>query len=113
MLEDGVIGTDAAREAKIEETLRKMGVQSIGEVRAEKAADEDKSVADKITSIFDVSCACQQGRTRMTNIDLRIRSPRSSVRLAPNTRASLVTQCGCSRKNKAQYVRASVYSRSP
>ncbi|CAM9203363.1 unnamed protein product [Scytosiphon promiscuus] len=54
VLDDGVIGTDAAREAKIEETLRKMGVQSIGEVRAEKAAEEEKSVAEQITSIFDL-----------------------------------------------------------
>lgn len=60
MLEDGVIGTDEAREAKIEETLRKMGVQSIGEVRAEKAKaiEEEKnkkSMGQQITSIFDVS----------------------------------------------------------
>lgn len=60
MLKDGVIGTDEAREAKIEATLRKMGVQSIGEVREEKRKAileeaEKKSMGDKITSIFDVS----------------------------------------------------------
>eukprot|EP00752_Nemacystus_decipiens_P005577 g5046.t1 len=59
VLEDGVVGTDEAREAKIEETLRKMGVQSIGEVRAEKAKalEEEKnkkSVGQQITSIFDL-----------------------------------------------------------
>lgn len=55
-----MIGTDEAREAKIEDTLRKMGVQGIGEVRAEKAKalEEEKnkkSVKQQITSIFDVS----------------------------------------------------------
>ncbi|CAN0109036.1 unnamed protein product, partial [Ectocarpus fasciculatus] len=55
-LEDGVIGSDDAREAKIEETLRKMGVQSIGQVRAAKAEEEkeNKGVAQQITSIFDL-----------------------------------------------------------
>lgn len=57
ILEDGVIGSDDAREAKIEDTLRKMGVQSIGQVRAAKAEEdkENKSVGKQITSIFDVS----------------------------------------------------------
>ena len=69
VLEDGVIGTDEAREAKIEETLRKMGVQSIGEVRAEKAKalEEEKnkkSMGQQITSIFDVSLLCLQHRDR-------------------------------------------------
>ncbi|CAN0277025.1 unnamed protein product [Ectocarpus sp. 6 AP-2014] len=56
VLEDGVIGSDDAREAKIEETLRKMGVQSIGQVRAAKAEEdkENKSVGQQITSIFDL-----------------------------------------------------------
>eukprot|EP00903_Cladosiphon_okamuranus_P013884 g12915.t1 len=40
VLEDGAMGTNEAREAKIEETLRNMGVQSIGEVRAGKAKTE-------------------------------------------------------------------------
>lgn len=55
MLEDGVIGTDEAREAKIDETLRKLGVQGISEVRKEQAEEEKKSVGQQITSIFDVS----------------------------------------------------------
>lgn len=49
-----MIGTDESREAKIEETLRKMGVQSIGEVRAAKAKEDDQSATQKITSIFEV-----------------------------------------------------------
>lgn len=54
VLEDNVIGTDEAREAKIEDTLRKMGVQSIGEIRAAKAKEVDQSAAPKITSFFEV-----------------------------------------------------------
>ena len=53
LLAEESVGTDAAREAKIEETLRKMGVQGIEENRAK--AKENKSVGDQITSIFDVS----------------------------------------------------------
>lgn len=66
VLKDGVIGTDEAREAKIEETLRKMGVQSVGEVRAEnaKAAEEEKKgVGEQISSIFDVSPAAHPERS--------------------------------------------------
>ncbi|CAN0098312.1 unnamed protein product [Pylaiella littoralis] len=54
VLEDNVIGTDEAREAKIEDTLRKMGVQSIGEIRAAKAKEVDQSAAPKITSFFEL-----------------------------------------------------------
>lgn len=51
---DESVGTDEAREAKIEDTLRKMGVQGIEENRA-KAKENSKSMGDQITSIFDVS----------------------------------------------------------
>ena len=57
LLADGSVGTDEAREAKIEDTLRKMGVQGIEENRAR--AKENKSVGDQITSIFDVSRCTQ------------------------------------------------------
>lgn len=52
LLAEGSVGTDEAREAKIEETLRKMGVKGIEENR--EKAKENKSVGDQITSIFDV-----------------------------------------------------------
>eukprot|EP00903_Cladosiphon_okamuranus_P012716 g11888.t1 len=59
VLADGVIGTDEAREAKIEETLRKMGVQSIKEVRSEKEMEMEeekkkKGMGQQITSFFDL-----------------------------------------------------------
>ena len=57
LLADGSVGTDEAREAKIEDTLRKMGVHGIEENRAR--AKENKSVGDQITSIFDVSRCTQ------------------------------------------------------
>lgn len=50
-----MVGTDEAREAKIEETLRKMGIQGSAEVRAKAQEESKKSVGDQITSIFDVS----------------------------------------------------------
>lgn len=50
LLEEGAVGTDEAREAKIEETLRKMGIKGAQDI----AKENQKSVGEKITSIFDV-----------------------------------------------------------
>lgn len=63
LLPEGVPGTDAAREAKVEETLRKMGVQSASDTKltdptsleAKKA--EIRRMGERINSIFDVSAS--------------------------------------------------------
>lgn len=58
------MGTDEAREAKIEETLRKMGIKGAKDI----AKENEKSVGEKITSIFDVGlprcCCCVSGVCR-------------------------------------------------
>lgn len=60
VLADGAVGTDAAREAKIEDTLRRMGVQGVRDVQA-KAQAESKDIGTQIKSIFDVSTGIVAG----------------------------------------------------
>lgn len=55
LLEEGEVGSDAAREAKIQETLRKMGVKGVTEMKAKADAESGKGPGQQITSIFDVS----------------------------------------------------------
>lgn len=50
---DDVVGSDAAREAKVEETLRKLGVKGVAEIKTQ--AGEGKPVGPEIKSVLDVS----------------------------------------------------------
>ena len=59
VLADNAVGTDAAREAKIEETLRKLGLQGVKEVKGQ--AGEKKPMGSENSSVLDVSAA---GRSR-------------------------------------------------
>ncbi|CAM9658507.1 unnamed protein product [Ascophyllum nodosum] len=52
VLADNAVGTDAAREAKIEETLRKLGLQGVKEVKGQ--AGEKKPMGSENSSVLDV-----------------------------------------------------------
>lgn len=59
VLQDGVPGIDSAREAKVAETLRKMGVQSSSDNPADPSTldakrAEIRTMSEKINSIFDL-----------------------------------------------------------
>lgn len=55
ILPDGVAGTDEAREAKIEETLRRLGVKGAEKTKqAVPPKEEPKNLNEQLSSVFDV-----------------------------------------------------------
>lgn len=59
LLKDGQVGTDAAREAKIQETLKKMGVKAarreVTQSTVQQKRAQIRTLSERINSIFDVS----------------------------------------------------------